>query len=169
MTATIVDFPAGGDQYIRGVFQSSSGITTHDGFGIKLMALLRPTPLAAGFGFLEQFITEQGRPLTPFADAGCMAFNRHCADERERRDMVRDDKNPAAGSNVRPEPDKPPEPRLRAFYLTREAAGASGRFVIAGSGKSKDAATAHFAGPPLARLCCEFDSGSVPARHHMAD
>jgi hypothetical protein len=149
MAAATVDFPAGGYRYIPGVFQYSAGVAAFDGFRIERVELLRPIPLAAGFSFIERFVTERGRPVAafcacelrspaPFTDAGFIAFNRHYVGTLERWGIMRDDKNPVARSNVCPELHKPAEPSLHAFCFTQEQAGASGSFVIAGSGEAEE-------------------------------
>jgi hypothetical protein len=149
MTAPTVDFPAGGYRYIPGVFQYSAGVAALVGFRIERVELLQPIPLAAGFRFIERFITEYGRPLaafcacelrspTPFTDTGFTTFNRHYVGTLERWGIMRDDKNPVARSNVCPEVHKPAEPSLHAFCFTREEAGASASFVIAGSGEAEE-------------------------------
>ena len=51
---------------------------------------------------------------------------------------MRDDKNPVARSNVCPEQHKPAEPSFHAFCFTRAVPGASGSFVIAGSGEAEE-------------------------------
>jgi len=149
MTAATVDFLAGGYRYIPGVFQYSAGVAALDGFRIERVELLRPIPLAAGFSFIERFVMERGRPLAafcacelrspaPFTDAGFIAFNRHYVGTLERWGIMRDDNNPVARSNVCPELHKPAEPSLHAFCFTHEQAGASGSFVIAGSGEAEE-------------------------------
>jgi len=149
MAAATVDFPAGGYRYIPGVFQYSAGVAALDGFRIERVELLRPIPLTAGFSLIERFVTERGRPLAafcacelrspaPFTDAGFIAFNRHYVGTLERWGIMRDDNNPVARSNVCPELHKPAEPSLHAFCFTHEKAGASGSFVIAGSGEAEE-------------------------------
>jgi len=149
MTAATVDFPAGGYRYIPGVFQYSAGVAALDGFRIERVELLRPIPLATGFSLIERFVTERGRPLAafcacelrspaPFTDAGFVAFNRHYVGTLERWGIMRGDTNPVARSNVCPELRKPAEPSLHAFCFTSEQAGASGSFIIAGSGEAEE-------------------------------
>lgn len=149
MAAATVDFPSGGYRYIPGVFQYSAGVAALDGFRIERVELLRPVPLAAGFACIEQFVAAHGRPLAafcacelrspaPFTDAGFVAFNRHYVGTLERWGIMRDDANPVARSNVCPELHKPAESSLHAFCFTQEEAGASGSFVIAGSGEAEE-------------------------------
>jgi hypothetical protein len=148
MTITI-DMPAGGYRYIPGVFQYSAGVRALDGYRIERIMFARPAPLAAGFAWIEQYLTRQGLPLAafcacelrspaPFTDAGFVAFNRHYVGTLERWGIMRDDKNPVARSNVCPELHKPAEPSFHAFCFTRPEQGASGSFVIAGSGEAEE-------------------------------
>jgi hypothetical protein len=78
------------------------------------------------------------RSPAAFTDAGFIAFNRHYVGTLERWGIMRDDKNPVARSNVCPEQHKPAEPSFHAFCFTRAVAGASGSFVIAGSGEAEE-------------------------------
>ncbi|HEY1935290.1 MAG TPA: hypothetical protein VGG99_25065 [Acetobacteraceae bacterium] len=154
MPAETIDVPGGGYRYIPGVFQYSAGVAALDGFQIERVELLQPIPLAAGFTFMEHYITRQDRPLlafcacelrspAPFTDAGFIAFNRHYVGTLERWGIMRNDKNPVARSNVCPELHKPAEPSLHAFCFTRPVAGASGSFVIAGSGEAEEGHAAY--------------------------
>jgi hypothetical protein len=149
MSAATIDLPPGGYRYIPGVFQYSAGVAALDGFQIERVELMQQLPLAAGFTCIERFLAEQGRPLlafcacelrspAPFTDAGFIAFNRQYVGTLERWGIMRDDKNPVARSNVCPELHKPTDPSLHAFCFTRPAAGASGSFVIAGSGEAEE-------------------------------
>ncbi len=149
MTGSTIDVPAGGYHYIPGVFQYSAGVRAMDGFRIERVEFMRPLPLQAGFTFIERFMAEQQLPLAgfcacelrspaPFTDEGFIAFNRHYCGTLERWDVMRDDRNPVARSNVCPEQHKPAEPSFHAFCFTRLVPGASGSFVIAGSGEAEE-------------------------------
>lgn len=149
--ATTIDVPAGGYRYIPGVFQYSAGVRALDGYRIERVEFRRPLPLAEGFTIIEQYLTGQGVPLAAFCacelrspaaftEAGFIAFNRHYVGTLERWGIMRDDKNPVARSNVCPEAVqyKPAEPSFHAFCFTRPMIGASGSFVIAGSGEAEE-------------------------------
>lgn len=149
MTGATIDVPAGGYRYIPGVFQYSAGVRALDGFQIERVSFQRPVPLAEGFASIERFMGAEGVPLTafcacelrspaPFTDAGFIAFNRHYCGTLERWGVMRDDKNPVARSNVCPEQHKPLEPSFHAFCFARPVSGASGSFVIAGSGEAEE-------------------------------
>lgn len=148
MTETI-DIPAGGYRYIPGVFQYSAGAGALDGFQIERVTFQTPVPLAEGFAFIERYLAEQGVPLlgfcacelrspAPFTDAGFIAFNRHYCGTLERWGVMTGDRNPVARSNVCPEVDKPFEPSFDAFCFARPSPGASGSFVISGSGEAEE-------------------------------
>lgn len=149
MTTATIDVPAGGYRYIPGVFQYSAGVQALDGFRIERVEFMRPILLAEGFAFIERFMAEQGVPLAgfcacelrspaPFTEAGFVAFNRHYCGTLERWGVMRDDKNPVARSNVCPELHKPSAPSFHAFCFARPAAGASGSFMISGSGEAEE-------------------------------
>jgi len=148
MSATI-DLPAAGYRYIPGVFQYSAGVGALDGYEIERVTFQTPVPLTAGFTFIERYLGDLGVPLqgfcacelrspAPFTDAGFIAFNRHYCGTLERWGIMTGDKNPVARSNVCPEIDKPAEPSFHAFCYARKLAGASGSFVIAGSGEAEE-------------------------------
>jgi hypothetical protein len=148
MEATI-DLPHAGYRYIPGVFQYSAGVQALDGFRIERVSFHRTVPLAEGFAFIERFMASENVPLTgfcacelrspaPFTDAGFIAFNRHYCETLTRWGVMRGDRNPVARSNVCPEMHKPLEPSFYAFCFARPVSGASGSFVISGSGEAED-------------------------------
>jgi hypothetical protein len=53
-----IEVPAGGYRYIPGVFQYSAGVGALDGFQIERVTFQTPIPLAAGFTFIERYLTE---------------------------------------------------------------------------------------------------------------
>ena len=149
MPASTIDVPAGGYRYIPGVFQYSAGVAALDGYRIERLEFHRLLPLSAGFDFIERHLAGQGltpaafcacelRSPAPFTDDGFRSFNRHYVGTLERWGIMRGDRNPVARSNVCPELHKPAEPSFHAFCFARPAAGASGSFVIAGSGEAEE-------------------------------
>jgi hypothetical protein len=150
--ASTIDVAAGGYRYIPHAFQYSGGVRALDGFQIERVTFHTPVPLAAGFAFIERYLTEQGVPLVgfcacelrspaQFTDAGFIAFNRQYSETLVRWGVMTGDDNPVARSNVIPEVDKPAEPSFQAFCFARAVPGASGSFVIAGSGEADDSPT----------------------------
>jgi hypothetical protein len=147
MVATIET--AGGYRYIPFAFQYSGGVMALDGHQIERVEFASPLPLAAGFAWIEDFLGKQGVPLLgfcacelrspgQFTDTGFIEFNRHYAATLQRWGVMKGDANPVARSNVIPAHRKPTEPSFHAFCFARPAAGASGSFVIAGSGEAGD-------------------------------
>ncbi len=148
MAATI-EMRAGGYRYIPFAFQYSGGVAALDGFRIERVTFSEPLPLDAGFAWIERFLGEQGLPLAAFCacelrspeqftDTGFIEFNRRYAGTLQRWGVMTGDDNPVARSNVIPPIHKPAEPSFYAFCFARPAAGASGSFVIAGSGEAGD-------------------------------
>jgi hypothetical protein len=150
MAATI-DLRAGGYRYLPHAFQYSGGVEALDGFRIERVVFSRPLPLAAGFAWIEDYLEKLGIPLAgfcacelrspaQFTDQGFIDFNRHYTGTLMRWGVMKNtEDNPVARSNVIPPLHKPSEPSFFAFCFARPAAGASGSFVIAGSGEAGDA------------------------------
>ena len=144
------DIPAAGYRYLPFAFQYSGGVEALPGYRIERVEFSRPLPLAAGFAWIERFLGEQGVPLVAFCacelrspaqftDQGFIDFNRHYTGTLMRWGVMRDpEDNPVARSNVIPELHKPSEPSFYAFCFARPHAGASGSFVVAGSGEADD-------------------------------
>jgi len=149
MAATI-DIPAGGYCYIPFAFQYSGGVAALDGYRIERVEFTAPVPLAAGFIWIENYLRKLGVPLAAFCacelrspaqltEAGFIEFNRHYTGTLLRWGVMKDpEDNPVARSNVIPPHYKPSEPSFFAFCFARPADGASGSFVIAGSGEAGD-------------------------------
>ena len=140
---------ADGFRYIPGVFQYSAGVAALDGFQIERVAFHDVVPLADGFAAIETFLRARGLPPTAFcacelrspaafSEEGFIAFNRHYCGTPERWGIMSGDKNPVARSNVCPEIDKPAAPGFHAFCFAHPVAGASGSFVISGSGEAEE-------------------------------
>ena len=144
-----IDLPEAGYRYIPHQFQYSGGAAALDGFQIERVTFHNPVPLNDGFAFIERYLAAQGVPLrafcacelrspAQFTDAGFIAFNRHYCGTLTRWGVMTGDNNPVARSNVIPVVDGPAEPSFHAFSFARRAPGASGSFVIAGSGEADD-------------------------------
>ena len=145
-----IEIPAAGYRYIPYAFQYSGGVEALPGYRIERVEFAQPLPLAAGFSWIEHFLTEQAVPLTAFCacelrspaqftGAGFVAFNRHYTETLLRWGVMQNaEDNPVARSNVIPPIHKPAEPSFYAFCFARPHAGASGSFVIAGSGEASD-------------------------------
>ncbi len=149
MAATI-GIQAAGYRYIPFAFQYSGGVEALPGYRIERVEFSRPLPLAAGFAWIEDYLGSLGVPLAgfcacelrspaQFTDAGFIAFNRQYTTTLQRWGVMKNaDDNPVARSNVIPVLHKPTEPSFHAFCFARPVDGASGSFVIAGSGEAGD-------------------------------
>ena len=62
MAATI-ELPAAGYRYIPFAFQYSGGVEALQGLQIERVEFARPLALAAGFGWIENYLSQQGVPL----------------------------------------------------------------------------------------------------------
>jgi len=148
--ATTIEIPAAGYRYRPFAFQYSGGVAALDGYRIERVEFARPIPLADGFAWIERYLGAQGVPLVAFCacelrspaqftDTGFVAFNRRYIETLKRWGVMTDDENnPVARSNVIPSMHGPAEPSFHAFCFARPVAGASGSFVIAGSGEAGD-------------------------------
>ncbi|MEJ0018963.1 MAG: hypothetical protein WDN25_20860 [Acetobacteraceae bacterium] len=144
------DLPAAGYRYIPFAFQYSGGVEALTNYRIERVEFAQPLPLAAGFRWIEDYLGKLGVPLlgfcacelrspAQFTDEGFIAFNRLYTGTLQRWGVMTDpEDNPVARSNVIPVIDKPAEPSFHAFCFARPADGASGSFVIAGSGEAGD-------------------------------
>jgi hypothetical protein len=146
-----VPFAPGNYRYIPSVFQYSGGAAADPGYSIERVSFRTPIPLAEGFSRVEQIIQERNRPLTsfcacelrspaPFSESGFRAFNEIYVGTLARWGIYDPGMrmNPVARSNVCPEIDPPGEPSFHAFCFTVPANGASGSFVISGSGEAPE-------------------------------
>ena len=173
MVATI-DIPAAGYRYIPFAFQYSGGVEALDGYRIERVEFAEPVPLVAGFAWIENYLNEQHVPLTAFCacelrspaqftDTGFVEFNRHYTGTLQRWGVMKDaEDNPVARSNVIPPLHKPAEPSFFAFCFARPAKGASGSFVIAGSGEAGDEPV------PYAKRTVRFGETSADAMRDKA-
>lgn len=147
--ANVVVFEPGGFRYISAVFQYSGGVAAQPGFQIERVRFATPLPLADGFAAIEAHLGAIGRPMTafcacelrspaPFTEQGFVDFNRQYVTTLERWGHYKDGVNPVARTNVCPEFDKPAVPSVYAFSYTVPSERASGGFIVAGSGESKE-------------------------------
>lgn len=140
-------FAPGNYRFIEGVSQYSAGVAALDGHEIVRVRFRRPVPLAEGFGRVEAWLGEAGRPLTafcacelrspePFSEDGFRTFNQRYTEPLDRWGILHNGWNPVARSNVCPEIGAPAEPGFHAFCYTRPSTATTRSFVIAGSGET---------------------------------
>jgi hypothetical protein len=144
--SAVVTFSAGGYRYLPSVFQYSGGVAAQLGYEVKRVRFASPIPVAEGFDFIKQFITESGRPITalcacelrspaPFTDDGFLAFNKSYVARLRQWGLLNGDANPVARSNVCPEINPPTVPSFYAFSFTIESPHTRPTFIVAGSGE----------------------------------
>jgi hypothetical protein len=138
-----------GYRFMPGVSQYSCGVGALPGFTLTRVRFSSVVPLKQGFAKIEEIIKAAGRPLTafaacelrspaPFSEQGFKDFNEIYIKTLIAWGVMKDGINPVARSNVCPDLHKPSEPSFHAFCFARASAGASGSFVIAGSGEAGD-------------------------------
>jgi hypothetical protein len=145
-----------GYKYIPAVFQYSSGIAALPGFKLHRIRFARLVPMIDGFRWIENYLTNIGRPLTafaacelrsalPFSQDGFKAFNTIYADTLRAWGIFEGDDNPVARSNVCPELNPPAESGFYAFTFVAPDASGDARtrpsFVIAGGAETNAGAT----------------------------
>jgi len=143
----LLDNLKGGYRFLTGIAPYSSGVVAMPGFEIEHVVLHKPIPYRQGFELVERHLTEQGRPLhalcgielrssKPFSFEGFAGFNEGYRDLLSGRDLLVNDHNPVARTNVAPELQAPHEPSLYGFSYATASNGlrVPVSFVIAGAG-----------------------------------
>lgn len=144
-----IAFPAGGYDYVPGVFQYSAGVRAQAGHRIERVRFRRVIPMQEGFRRIAAFLQQAGRPLTafcacelrspaPFTESGFRVFNEAYAAVLKEWGIMTGQTNPVARSNVCPDIDPPTEPGFHAFCFTRPEADAHPSFMVAGSGEAPE-------------------------------
>ncbi len=149
MAATI-DLPAAGYRYIPFAFQYSGGVEALPGFRIERVEFARPLALAAGFSWIENYLSQQGVPLpgfcacelrspAQFTDQGFIDFNRHYTGHADA--MGRDEEcrgQPGGAQQRHPAAAQAVGAEFPCVLLRASGDGDPGSFVIAGSGEAGD-------------------------------
>ncbi|HSB69556.1 MAG TPA: hypothetical protein VLT62_09505 [Candidatus Methylomirabilis sp.] len=146
----VIALPLAGYRYLSGVFQYSAGVAAEPGFQIERARFRHPVPLDEGFRAIPGHLRAIGRPLAalcacelrspaPFSEEGFAAFNRLYVGTLARWEIVRNEANPVARSNVCPAVDPPASPSFHAFAYTLPAhVETRPNFQIAGSGEAPE-------------------------------
>jgi hypothetical protein len=148
----VVDLNSRGFRFIKAVFQYSAGVASLPGFQIVRVRLHRWLPLTEGLKLVEDTIRAAGRPLTafcacelrspaPFTEDGFKAFNKVYIDGLKLWDLLDNDINPIARSNVCPAIAPPSEPSLFAFSYTVPTKTPDASFIISGGGEVPEGKT----------------------------
>ncbi len=143
------EMKTGGYEYIPGVMQYSGGVSALPGFQIVRVRFMQPIPIEAGFQKIKTHLQQIGRPSTAlcacelrspgqFTQTGFEDFNRSYANTLRDWQIMEENDNPVARSNVCPTVKPPNTTCFHAFCYTVEVEAIEQSFVIAGSGEAPE-------------------------------
>jgi hypothetical protein len=145
---TLIENPAGGYQFLPGIEPFSSGVVALPGYEIVRVTLHSPLPYVQGFALIERYLSARGRPRAalcatelraprPYSFAEFAAFNQAYQQVVAGWDILVDDHNPLARTNVAPAVLPPAEPMLYAFAYTvpQQEKLHTPTFVVSGAGE----------------------------------
>jgi len=138
----------GNYHFLTGIAPYSSGVVADEGYEIVHVTLKSPIPCQLGFDLIDQYLKEHNRSRhalcgielrspRPFTFEGFFEFNQTYQDILSEWDLLVDDKNPIARTNIAPGVRPPEEPCLYAFSCTELSAhpGHGPTFIVAGAGE----------------------------------
>lgn len=139
--------PTGTYRYLPAINAYSSGIAVEPGHAVIGLRFAQQVPLAEALVRVDEEIERRGLKPTSLAALQLRSpavmsprsfgsFNTHYLDELTRRGLLLDGASPLARTNVVPVFGAPIEPVVFAAFLVVPKEGASGDFVVAGSGES---------------------------------
>lgn len=162
--------PRGNYHYLPGGEPYSSGVIADPGYEIIHVTLTRPCPWRKGFEFIDAQLAAAGRSRQalcgvelrspqPFTRAGFIDFNRGYRQLLADWDVLVDNENPIARTNVVPGWSTPTEESMFGFSYTVPASDLDRRtFVVAGGGELRG-------GPMLeAPVICPGDTSPAGLR-----
>ncbi|MFP6765777.1 MAG: hypothetical protein VB858_19255 [Planctomycetaceae bacterium] len=136
----------GGYRFLPGIAPYSSGVIAEPGYEIVHISLARPLPWHAGLTAAQRYLEQAGLPRQslcgvelrcprPHSMAGFIEFNSQYRALLEEWDMLVDDENPVARTNVAPVHSPPETTVLFGFSYTRPSPGDNSTFIVAGGGE----------------------------------
>ena len=136
----------GNYSFLKGISPYSAGAVAARGFAIEHARFQPALPLRAGFAAVDRRLKALGRPRQslcgielrsprPFTFQGFADFNAGYVDILKSWEILQDELNPVARTNVAPEVDPPGEPQLYGFSYTVPSDQAAITFVVAGAGE----------------------------------
>lgn len=145
----LLDNFKGNYRFLTGIAPYSSGVAAMPGYEIIHAVLRSPLPLAGGFELIDRHLAGQNRPRQalcaielrsprPFSFEGFAEFNQSYQHILAGWELLVEERNPVARTNVAPVVQAPAQPSLYAFSYTAPAAGSPPTFVIAGAGDLAD-------------------------------
>jgi hypothetical protein len=120
---TPINHPDGDYSFLPGIAPYSAGVVSTLGFEIVHATLHRPLPYRRGFDRIERHLGSEGRSRSalcgielrsprPFTFDGFAGFNASYARILEDWGLFVGGVNPVARTNIAPEVDPPPKPRV---------------------------------------------------------
>lgn len=142
----LIDNSRGGYRFLTGISAFSSGVVAMPGHEIVHITLRRPMPYRDGFKIVERRLQGLDRPRQalcaialrcpkPMSFDGFASFNRDYRALIEEWDLLVDDHNPIARTNVAPVLAAPEEPVLYSYSFTVPDEAPVPTFVVAGAGE----------------------------------
>jgi len=141
----LLDHPNGSFRFIRGIAPYSGGVVATPGHEIVWVSFRRARPLAAGMRAAAQLATDDGlgpsalcafalRSPAPMDLDAFAAFNATYRELLADLDVLHEDPNPIARTNVVPRPSPPGEPLVHGFAYARVNPSVDiTTFVVAGA------------------------------------
>jgi hypothetical protein len=142
----LVSNSKGNYRFLRGIAPYSAGAVADDGYEVIHIRFAQAVPLAEGFRRVREHLSGAKRPLhslcgmelrspQPFSFQGFNEFNAGYVQVLREWEIVRDNLNPVARTNVAPEIGAPSAPALYGFSYTIASATKTRTFVVAGAGE----------------------------------
>ena len=144
----VIDNARGNYHFLKGIRPYSSGVVAAHGYEIVHATLATPLAFESGFHLMARHLAGVGRPLPalcavelrspcPFSFEVFAEFNTGYLRTLADADILVDDLNPVARTNVAPKMYPPVEPSLYAFSYTVPCPSSEVRptFVVAGAGE----------------------------------
>ena len=144
----LIHNPKGNYCFLTGIAPYSSGVVADEGYEIVHVTMKQPIPYRPGFELIDKYLAEQKRSRyalcamelrspKPFTFEGFAQFNQGYQDILADWNLMVDDRNPIARTNIAPEVRPPGEPMLYAFSYTQPLNDADRypTFVVAGAGE----------------------------------
>ena len=146
MNTSLTANPRGGYRFLPGIEPYSSGVVAERGWEIVHVTLAHPLVWRDGLISIRRHLEQMGRDRhalcgvelrcpEPFSMDGFIAFNRQYRSLLEDWDMLVNDANPIARTNVAPVKDPPSESVVYGFSYTDPSDIERATFVVAGGGE----------------------------------
>jgi hypothetical protein len=147
----LIDNPKGNYRFLRGIAPYSSGVVAMPAFEIIHVKFLQPPPLLVGFERIVQHLGALNRPVqslcgmelripAPLSFDGFRKFNEGYQEMLIRLNLLVDEVNPIARTNIAQSVFPVTEPSIHAFSYTIPVIGkiSAPTFIVAGAGDLRD-------------------------------